>query len=191
LLHIRLYCKLIKAVNFPVRPSKGSKALPKIESLLLSFNFYYRFFLIEILIIILLIFQSHPLIPTELVPDCIRAALTNLSSKKICRKVLKNHFVIFGTSENAFCIFDRFIYRIVQLQDMEKQILNFTVLIEKGEDGGYVATVPDISGCYTQGKTVAQVLERIKEAIEVCLEADKEDIEPMKFVGVQQVEIER
>ncbi len=72
---------------------------------------------------------------------------------------------------------------------MERQIYNFTVLIEQGEDGWYVATVPDIQGCYTQGKTVAQVLDRIKEAIEVCLEADKEEIEPMRFVGVQQVQI--
>lgn len=74
---------------------------------------------------------------------------------------------------------------------MEKKILNFTTIIEQGKDGWFVATVPDIPGCYTQGKTVTQVLERIKEAIEVCLEADKEEIEPMKFVGVQQVEIER
>ena len=73
---------------------------------------------------------------------------------------------------------------------MEKKIYNFTVLLERGEDNWYVATVPDIPGCYTQGKTVAQVLDRIKEAIEVCLEADKEEIEPMKFIGVQQVEIE-
>ena len=72
---------------------------------------------------------------------------------------------------------------------MEKKILNFTVLIEQDEEGWYVATVPDIPGCYTQGKSVSQVLDRIKEAIEVCLEADKEEIEPMKFIGVQQVEI--
>ena len=74
---------------------------------------------------------------------------------------------------------------------MERQIYNFIVLIEQGEDGWYVASVPDIQGCYTQGKTVAQVLDRIKEAIEVCLEADKEEISPMKFVGVQQLQIAR
>ncbi|MBW8050808.1 MAG: type II toxin-antitoxin system HicB family antitoxin [Cytophagales bacterium] len=64
-----------------------------------------------------------------------------------------------------------------------------TVIIEQGEDGWYVATVPDIPGCYTQGKTIAQVLDRIKEAIEVCLEADKDEIEPLEFVGVQQIKI--
>ncbi len=45
----------------------------------------------------------------------------------------------------------------------------FNVIIEKDEDGWYVASVSEIQGCYTQGKTISQVLERIKEAIEVCL----------------------
>lgn len=53
----------------------------------------------------------------------------------------------------------------------------FTVLIEQDENGTYIAKVPDISGCYTQGKTVEQAVERIKEAIQVCIEAEKlEDI---------------
>ncbi|MEK6964212.1 MAG: type II toxin-antitoxin system HicB family antitoxin [Nanoarchaeota archaeon] len=72
---------------------------------------------------------------------------------------------------------------------MKKKVMNFTTLIEQGEDGWYVATVPDIPGCHTQGKTIAQVLERIKEAIEVCLEGDQEEITPLKFIGVQQVEV--
>jgi len=38
--------------------------------------------------------------------------------------------------------------------NMEKKVLNFTVLIEKGEDGFYIATVPDIPGCYTQSKNI-------------------------------------
>ncbi len=48
----------------------------------------------------------------------------------------------------------------------------FTVLVEQDEDGMYIATVPDISGCYTQGKTAEQAMERVKEAIQVCLEAE-------------------
>ena len=75
---------------------------------------------------------------------------------------------------------------------MEKQILDFTVLIEKDEDNLYVAKVPELEGCYTQGKTLEEVLSRIKEAIDVCLEADKgEEIIPMKFVGIQKVQVER
>ena len=69
--------------------------------------------------------------------------------------------------------------------------MDFNVIIEQDEDGIYVARVPEIEGCYTQGKTLQEVLERIKEAIEVCLEADKEAINPMRFVGIQRVQVER
>ena len=72
---------------------------------------------------------------------------------------------------------------------MQKKVRKLTVLIEQDEDGIYVAKVPDISGCYAQGKTIQQVMERIKEAIQVCLEADKEEHHQMKFVGLQQVEV--
>ena len=67
--------------------------------------------------------------------------------------------------------------------------MQFTILIEQDEDGIYVAKVPDIPGCYTQGKTIPQVLERAKEAIQVCLESEK--IEPLKFVGLQQIQVNR
>ena len=67
--------------------------------------------------------------------------------------------------------------------------MDFTIIIEQDEDGIYIASVPEIQGCYTQGKTIPQVLERIKEAIEVCLEADEEIIRPLKFIGIQKVEI--
>ncbi len=74
---------------------------------------------------------------------------------------------------------------------MKKQIMDFNVLIEQDEEGIYVARVPEIEGCYTQGKTLQEVLERIKEAIEVCLEADKEEINLMRFVGIQRVSVEK
>ena len=73
---------------------------------------------------------------------------------------------------------------------MDGKSLNYTVLIEQDEDGMYIATVPDIPGCYTQGKTVEQAMVRIREAIQVCIEAEElEDILPMKFIGIQQVEV--
>jgi len=61
----------------------------------------------------------------------------------------------------------------VILVKMEGKSLNYTVLIEQDEDEIYIAKVPDIPGCYTQGKTVEQAMERIREAIQVCLEADE------------------
>ncbi len=71
----------------------------------------------------------------------------------------------------------------------KKKILNFTVVIEKDEDGYYIGYVPSIRGCHTQGRTLDELMRNIKEAIELCLEVEKEDIEPEKFVGVQNIEV--
>ena len=69
--------------------------------------------------------------------------------------------------------------------------MDFNVFIEQDEDGIYVAKAPELKGCYTQGKTLEEVMERIKEAIEVCLEADKEEVNPMRFIGIQRVQVEK
>jgi predicted RNase H-like HicB family nuclease len=74
---------------------------------------------------------------------------------------------------------------------MEKKIMDFNVFIEQDEDGIYVAKVPELEGCYTQGKTLEEVMERIKEAIEVCLEGDREEVNPMRFVGIQRISVEK
>ncbi|MEA2075963.1 MAG: type II toxin-antitoxin system HicB family antitoxin [Euryarchaeota archaeon] len=66
----------------------------------------------------------------------------------------------------------------------------FTVIVEKDEDGYYVAEVPDLRGCYTQGETLEEVLKNIKEVIELCLEAEG-DLEPYKkeLIAVQKIEV--
>lgn len=69
-----------------------------------------------------------------------------------------------------------------------KKIYNFTVLIEQDESGWYLAKVPDIQGCYTQGKTAEQAMERIREAILACIEADIAEMPKTRFVGVQEVQ---
>lgn len=50
------------------------------------------------------------------------------------------------------------------------KVLNFKVIIEQDKDGMFVADVPAIPGCYTQGKTYEETVQRIKEVIELCLE---------------------
>lgn len=45
------------------------------------------------------------------------------------------------------------------------KVLQFKVLIEQDEDGLYVASVPELPGCYTQAKTLEEVRRRIKEVI--------------------------
>jgi len=52
--------------------------------------------------------------------------------------------------------------------------VNYTVLIEQGEDGAYIATVPALKSCYTQADTIPELLEKTKEVIELCLEAEEE-----------------
>ncbi|HOO52638.1 MAG TPA: type II toxin-antitoxin system HicB family antitoxin [Methanothrix sp.] len=65
----------------------------------------------------------------------------------------------------------------------------FNVLVERDEDGYYVATVPSLPGCHTQAESLDDLIERAKEAIELYLEVEKE-IVPGEFVGVQVVEAE-
>ena len=64
----------------------------------------------------------------------------------------------------------------------------FTVVIERDEDGFYVGHVPELRGCYTQAKNLDTLMKRIREVIELCLE-DGEPPEPMKLVGVQRVTV--
>ncbi len=63
----------------------------------------------------------------------------------------------------------------------------FSVVIEKDEDGYYVASVPTLRGCHTQARSLDALMKRIKEAIELCLEVE----EPIanEFIGVQRVAI--
>lgn len=75
--------------------------------------------------------------------------------------------------------------------------LQFKVLIEQDEDGIYVASVPELPACYTQGETLEEVRKRIKEVITLVLEADK-DVKKEKlrspnasshFFGIEEVTI--
>lgn len=70
---------------------------------------------------------------------------------------------------------------MIECYPMKKQLkqLQFKVLVEE-EDGVYVASVPELPGCYTQGKTLEQVRNRIKEAIQLVLESD-EDLKEEKL----------
>jgi len=50
--------------------------------------------------------------------------------------------------------------------------LKFAVIVEKDEEGYYVASVPELLGCHTQAKTLDELTDRIKEAIKAYLEAE-------------------
>ncbi len=57
--------------------------------------------------------------------------------------------------------------------------LDFKVLLEPDDTGGYVVVCPSLPGCYSQGDTVEEALANIREAIELCLEDLQERGEPI------------
>jgi predicted RNase H-like HicB family nuclease len=66
----------------------------------------------------------------------------------------------------------------------------FTVIIEQDEEGYFVASVPELHGCHTQARSLDELMRRVREAIELCLEVQAEEsILPARFVGVQRVAV--
>ncbi len=49
-------------------------------------------------------------------------------------------------------------------------VREFTVVIERDEEGYLVGSVPTLHGCHTQGRTLDELLERMEEVIQLCLE---------------------
>jgi len=56
-----------------------------------------------------------------------------------------------------------------------KKIFTYTVIFEKAKEGGYIASVPILPGCMTQGETFEEAKENIKDAIEGYVAVLKED----------------
>lgn len=64
-----------------------------------------------------------------------------------------------------------------------------SVLVERDEDGLLVGTIPALKGCRTQGRTLAELEERLAEAAKVCLEAGERPPKSNRFVGAHQIEV--
>ncbi len=62
----------------------------------------------------------------------------------------------------------------------------FTAIIERDEDGYFVGTVPTLKSCYTQAKTIDELVNRLKEVILLCLE--EQEATELEFVGIQTIE---
>jgi predicted RNase H-like HicB family nuclease len=90
-------------------------------------------------------------------------------------------------------------YEAIALCTMRKESKNsdqlimkreFNVIIERDADGYFVASVPNLPGCHTQAQTLDELMERIREAIELCLEFEEDQSESLDFVGIQRVAVE-
>lgn len=66
---------------------------------------------------------------------------------------------------------------------------DFDVVIERDSEGYFVASVPALPGCHTQARSLDELSERIKEAIELYLEVEGEVPDPLDFVGIQRVTV--
>jgi predicted RNase H-like HicB family nuclease len=64
---------------------------------------------------------------------------------------------------------------------------DFSVIIERDSEGFYVATVPGLPGCHTQARSLDELIGRVKEAIQVCLDGEDDATPPLDFVGVQKI----
>lgn len=64
----------------------------------------------------------------------------------------------------------------------------FYVVIERDEDGMYVGEVPQLKACYSQGETIDELMQNIREVIEMCL-AELEEESTTEFIGIQKVVI--
>ncbi len=65
----------------------------------------------------------------------------------------------------------------------------FNVIIERDDEGYYVASVPELRGCHTQAKSLDTLMSRIREAIDLCLEVENEVGEQAEFIGLQRVSV--
>ena len=65
----------------------------------------------------------------------------------------------------------------------------FTVVMERDEEGLYVASVPALRGCHTQAKTLDTLMKRVREVIELCIEDRDRMEDSLELVGIQQISV--
>jgi predicted RNase H-like HicB family nuclease len=66
---------------------------------------------------------------------------------------------------------------------------NFDVVIERDEEGQYIASVPVLAGCHTEARSLDELHRRVLEAMELCLELEGVPESNLEFVGIQRVVI--
>ncbi len=74
---------------------------------------------------------------------------------------------------------------------VEKRVREFSVVILEDEGGGYIAVVPELPGCHTQGDSLDEVIKNVREAIELYLETlseeEKKELLSRRVIGLQRV----
>jgi predicted RNase H-like HicB family nuclease len=65
-----------------------------------------------------------------------------------------------------------------RIHDMKKDL---SVVVERDPEGIYIASVPELPGCHTQARSLDDLMVRIREAAELCLEVQGEPTEELEF----------
>ena len=65
------------------------------------------------------------------------------------------------------------------MDNTSKKLYNYTVILEKEQDGGYHAFCPILKGCHSQGDTFEEAIQNITEAIELYIESLMADNQPI------------
>lgn len=82
--------------------------------------------------------------------------ILDLSTLQTLQKALPKHLYLITSFSNTMT------------KKSKLKVMKFKVLVEKDEDGYYVADVPELQGCHTQAKNQKELMKRVKEVIGLC-----------------------
>lgn len=63
----------------------------------------------------------------------------------------------------------------------------YNIIIEKDSEGYYTGYVPELKGCHSQAKSIDELLKRMEEVIELCVEVQGSTNKKTNFVGIQKL----
>ena len=68
--------------------------------------------------------------------------------------------------------------------------MRLPILVEQDESGNYIVSCPVFKACHTYGKTIDEALENIKDVIQLCVEEEQDEPQPInQFVGFHELEV--
>lgn len=78
---------------------------------------------------------------------------------------------------------------MLYINNMPKLKRDFHVIIEKDEDGYFIADVPELPGCHTQARSLDVLVKRTADVIRLYLEAKGQSKSGVEFIGVQRLAV--
>jgi predicted RNase H-like HicB family nuclease len=102
------------------------------------------------------------------------------------RDYLREHDFWPGIEIFEFCIQKIAVQWVPESHPMTREL---SVIIERDAEGYYVGTVPALRGCHSQAHSLDELMVRIHEAAELCLEVQGDSLESLDFVGVQRIRV--